>query len=101
MPIMNYYSNQKLTQDIEKVMNKVTFVEKDALRDFVTYWLIRKIDPFKADDLIKQMTTSDNWFNIIESNNKFRVKYGEEIANKIIKIIEEEHLKDTRVKSKK
>ena len=98
---MNYYSYQKLTQDIEKIISKITFVEKDALKDFITYWLIRKIDPFKANDLIKQMTASNNWLNIIESNNKFRVKYGEETANEIIKIIEEDQLKDTRVKSKK
>lgn len=87
---MNYYSNQKLSQEIEKIMNKVSNLEKDTLRNFVTYWLVRKADPFNADTIIRQMTKSDNWLNIIESNNKFRVMYGEKTANEIIKMIEED-----------
>ncbi len=87
---MNYYSNQSLLNDVGKIMSKVDNFDKDILKNFVTYWLIRKADPFSSDNIIKEMTSSGDWIDIIESNNKFRVMYGEEIASRIIKIIEEE-----------
>ena len=87
---MNYYSYQKLTQDIEKIMSKVDDFDMDTLRNFVTYWLIRKASSSGTGNIIKQMASSGNWIDIIKSNNKFRVMYGEEMANYIIKIIEEE-----------
>ena len=88
---MKYYSNQKLSHDVKKIMSKVSDLEEGTLRDFVTYWLIRKTDPFNADNIIRQITVSDNWLNITESNSRFRIMYGEETANKIIKMIEEDH----------
>ncbi|GEM_PF-2822007 len=88
---MNYYSDQQFSHDVKKIIGKISDLkEEGTLRDFVTYWLIRKFDPFNADNLIKQMTESNNWLSIIESNSKFRVMYGEKTANEIIKIIEED-----------
>lgn len=90
----------------EKLVNLIP--DKDGfdyklLEQFITYWWVRKSNSFLSKlelNEIKQ-SLSDNWLELIESNHKFREKYGEEKASKIIKLVEENGIQKELTLSKR
>lgn len=66
----------------------------ELVKDFVSYWTIRKSDLAFGNNLTKQIKNlnQNSWINLIESNHKFRNTYGEELADKLINMIEERNL---------
>lgn len=82
--------NLNLVKEIENVFDWVKRLEPNLLKDFVTYWSIRKSPSSTATSLIRNIKSesSNSWINIIESNHKFRVQYGEAMANELVNIIE-------------
>lgn len=82
--------NLNLFKEIENTLDWVKRLEPDLLKDFVTYWSIRKSPYSTATSLIDNIKSEspNSWINIIESNHKFRVQYGEDKANELISIIE-------------
>ena len=92
--------NQNLdfnNEEWKNITNLLKEIQPDLLRDFITYWSTRKLDPATTNNLLKEIRTSnsDLWLNLIESNQKFRNLYGEEKANEVIKIIEKKFLKES------
>lgn len=73
------------------MMNEINNLEPELLNNFVRYWSLRKSNPFIVDNVVKQLKSeeSSTWFSLIESNHKFRDTYGEEIANELIRSIED------------
>ena len=67
-------------------------IEPELLNNFITYWSLRKSNFLTSDNTIKQMKTTKSgaWFNLIEANHKFRELYGDDLANELIKTIEED-----------
>ena len=76
---------QKLSPDIEGL-------EPELLKNFMTYWLMRKTSSIKSVGALKEIKNSNTaqWLNLIESNHKFRNLYGEDIANALVELIEED-----------
>lgn len=77
---------------IDELSNLLSWVKKlepILLKDFITYWSIRKSPNFVASSLIKEIKarSPNSWIAIIESNHKFRDAYGEEKANELVEII--------------
>lgn len=74
--------------------NHITYcgkiVPSEVLTNFLAYWSIRKSEPFVAARTIRNIKIQkpERWFELIESNHKFREIYGEEIAEEVIKIIQ-------------
>lgn len=59
-------------------------------RDFITYWVLRKTHSLGALNSKKEFKNDiNNWFSLIEANQKFRALYGEDLASKLIRAIEE------------
>ena len=73
--------------------NEFNVLESELVKNFIKYWSLRKSNPFLVDNVICQIKKegAGDWFDLIESNHKFRAKYGEEAAKKLIKTIEEEN----------
>ena len=85
--------NKKLEFDLK------TF-EPGLVKDFIKYWSTRKSKPFTLDNVIKQIKPEikpeqSAWLKLIESNHKFRTRYGEDIANELVRVIEEGDLSKT------
>lgn len=82
--------NLNLVKEIENIFGWIKRLEPNLLKDFVTYWSIRKSPSSTATNLIQNIKSegSNSWINIIESNHKFRVQYGEDMANELVNIIE-------------
>lgn len=74
------------------MQNRTENLEPELLNNFMRYWSLRKSNPFIADNVIKQLKSKEasTWFGLIESNHKFRATYGEELANELIRSIEDE-----------
>ena len=67
---------------------------QDLVKDFVTYWSIRKAPHAVASNKIEEIKnkSKNDWLHLIESNHKFRNIYGEEKAVELIGVIEEKAL---------
>ena len=82
--------NQTFKDELVNLIPGGQLLEKDLLKDFVTYWWVRKSHPFlsafEMDEVKKSL--SSTWLTLIESNQKFRDKYGEEKAKTIVMIVE-------------
>ena len=85
--------NRKKKMKIEKKLSNISLesVEVELLNDFITYWRARQSPHFHSAMLIEERKyrDSNNWLKLIEANHKFRQLYGEELAQSLIKVIEE------------
>ncbi len=81
--------------ELSNVLSWIEKLEPDLLKDFITYWSIRKSPHFVAYNLIESIKdrSASSWISLIESNHKFRDAYGEEKANELIDVIENSKLK--------
>ena len=81
---LNNKELQKLLPDIEEF-------EPELFRNFITYWLMRKLNSFDSTNPLKEIRNLNPniWLSLIESNHKFKSLYGEDVANTLIGIIEE------------
>lgn len=79
-----------IQQQLEELIPNRTSMDPDLLRNFVTYWWVRKSHPFLSTFELKEIkdTLSNIWLKLIESNHKFRERYGDEKAIEIISLIE-------------
>lgn len=94
VPIKN---KKYIQEDLESLIPDRKSMNSQLLRNFVTYWWIRKSHPFLSSFEIKEIKNSFSnvWIEIIESNHKFREAYGETKALEIIHIIEK-HMTTTK-----
>ena len=62
----------------------------ELLNNFTTYWKIRKSSSHEAAYSIQLLSNPDAglWIRLIESNQKFRDQFGEEMAERLIRLIE-------------
>lgn len=63
-------------------------IEPGLLTNFIKYWSARKLRPFsrgKSDEITKDI---DRWLKLIESNHIFREKYGEDLAEALVRMID-------------
>ena len=84
--------------ELATTMGWVRRLEPTLLKDFVTYWSIRKSPNFIAFSLIEEIKGKNpgDWIHLIEANQKFRDTYGEEKANELVEIIESNKLHASR-----
>jgi len=71
--------NSDLKKDIEKFVQEANNLGLDLWTSFIKYWSLRKAYP-----LIPTF-----WFDLIESDQEFRNIFSEEVAEELIKVIEE------------
>ena len=86
--MISMYHN--LNQNLEDLAS--TFkVEPQLLESFLTYWSIRKSPSLYPSSSIERIKESDceQWLKLIQANHKFRNVYGEEVAQELIKIIQD------------
>lgn len=80
------------TREEEKQMNLNLQQEKEIdqklLNDFIRYWSMRKSRPLSTGSFVEVIKDPTLWIRLIESNHLFREKYGEDLANNLIKEIE-------------
>ena len=89
------YNNSKKFKNLVSGVQKM---EPELLDNFIQYWSIRKSYSLNSASLIKERKNSDSnvWLKLIESNHRFREMFGEEVAQTLIKIIEEGESKKKR-----
>ena len=65
-----------------KKEKETQIVEVELVSNFIKYWLLRKSNPCFSG-------SGNTWLTLIESNHKFRIRYGEDLANKLVEFIKE------------
>ena len=80
---------ENLKENLEAFIKGAKNLEPELLRNFVTYWSIRKLYALIPSSSLQQIknTHSTMWIHLVKSNHKFKAKYGEETANELIKLI--------------
>ena len=81
--------NRILQEELQRLIPNKENIEPELLNDFLTYWLVRKSNASLSTVEMQQIkeSLSNVWLKLIESNQKFRTKYGEAKAEEIIKLI--------------
>ena len=81
--------NRILQEELQGLIPNKENIEPELLNDFLTYWLVRKSNAFLSAVEMQQIkeSLSNVWLKLIESNQKFRTKYGENKAEEIINLI--------------
>ena len=84
-------NHTEIKDNLVSFINGAKNLEPALLRNFVTYWSIRKLYPLIPSNSLQQIKSSHTnlWINLVRSNHRFRAKYGEETANELIRIINE------------
>lgn len=87
---MNNMQKNSLKEELSEHFSDLEKMEPELFRNFITYWLMRKENSLETTSSLKQIKDSQpaEWFNLIQSNQKFRATYGEDTADKLIKVIE-------------
>ena len=80
--------NTKLEKNIDKIVSQVSKFHPGLLRNFITYWSIKKSSTKVANSLMEKQKDTGGWLLLRKSNHEFRKKYGEDIAKELINIIE-------------
>lgn len=81
----------ELKETIKSLFRSAIKIEPELLKSFVTYWSLRKLAPLipsSSFDSIKRSNVN-LWLNLVRVNHRFRVKYGESVADELIRIINE------------
>ncbi|MBI1858513.1 MAG: hypothetical protein HYR97_05305 [Candidatus Melainabacteria bacterium] len=83
--------NKNIQEELLNLVPDKDSLDKGLLKNFITYWWVRKSYPFLSSFELKQIknSLSSTWINLIESNHKFRVQYGDQKAKEIIKLVED------------
>lgn len=76
--------NNKLNirTDLETLVDEQEKLGLDLWTSFITYWLLRKAYPM----------IPTFWFDLIEADHEFREVFSEEVADELVKLIEEGRL---------
>jgi len=76
---------------IRTLINEIREHEPELIKNFITYWSLRRSKPFTPDHVAKKIKgeNSNIWLGMIESNHKFRAAFGEDVADELVRIIEE------------
>lgn len=78
------FDNSKLTEEILEMLNKEHHNESvsDLWTSFIAYWSLRKAYP-----LVPAI-----WFDLIDFDEEFRTVFSEQVADEIVKIIDQGRL---------
>lgn len=79
---MNFDHNSDLKKDLENFVHEANNLGLDIWTSFIKYWSLRKAYPF----------IPTFWFDLIESDQEFRLVFSEEVAEELIKVIEDGRL---------
>lgn len=79
--------NQEIINEVLKLLKDNKELKEELLKDFVTYWTIKKSPSIMQTNMMERLEPND-WLNLIASNHKFREIYGDNLAKELIKIIE-------------
>ncbi len=87
---MKIMKTASLNNKLINLLPDTSKFEPELFRNFLTYWIMRKSGSINSAGTLKEMKNSNpsQWFNLIESNHKFRNLYGEETATTIIELIQ-------------
>ena len=88
---MEEMNKTSIETEAKRIFSKIgEGLETELFNNFLAYWIMRKSNKIDALSSINDLKTTNpsQWLKLIESNHKFRNRYGEETAEKIIKIIE-------------
>ncbi len=80
--------NTEDKRNIHKIVSQVNKLHSDLLRDFITYWSIKKSPSKVTNDLKEVQKNTSEWLLLIKSNHEFRKIYGDDVAKELITIIE-------------
>ena len=78
----SFNHNSDLKKDIENFVQTANNLGLDIWTSFIKYWSLRKAYPF----------IPTFWFDLIESDQEFRLVFSEEVAEELIRVIEEGRL---------
>ncbi len=92
---MRKMSNLAIEKEVKRIFSSVgKELEPELFTDFVTYWVMRKSNIIDSTSTVIELKTlyPNKWLRLIESNHKFRSLYGEEIATRLIELIQNNEL---------